>query len=50
MTLDEWFAKYFASEYLNVQDKEAWTAQAKAELQQVSVAPAQPAPPAQAAV
>lgn len=33
MTLEEWFAKYFAPEYLNVQDKEDWTKRAKAELQ-----------------
>lgn len=32
MTLTEWFEKYFAPEYLNVQDKEAWRAQAKEEL------------------
>jgi len=44
MTLDEWFDKYFAHEYLNVQDKEAWRASAKAELQEAVQQPT-PIPP-----
>jgi hypothetical protein len=36
MTMDEWFAKYFADEYVNVQDKEAWRTMAKAEMQAIT--------------
>jgi hypothetical protein len=35
MTLDEFLEKFFAPEYLNVQDKEAFKAQAKAELEKL---------------
>lgn len=33
--LEEWFAKYFAAEYLNVQNPEAFRAQAWEELQKI---------------
>lgn len=48
MTLDEWFDKYFAHEYLNVQDKEAWRASAKAELQEAVQQPSSPPTPSPA--
>lgn len=35
MTPEEFIAKYFAPEYLNVQHKEDWKAQAKADLEKV---------------
>lgn len=35
MTVEEFIAKYFQPEYLNVQDKDAWKAQAEADLQKV---------------
>lgn len=47
MTLDDWFTKYFAPEYLNVQNPVLWKAQAMADLQTVTSAAKsapQPAP------
>lgn len=48
MTLKEWFDKYFAPEYLNVQKPADYRAEAEAELQTVlnTPAPATPAPAA----
>ena len=43
MTLKEWFDKYFAKEYLNVQMPEAHRAQAEADLAKV-LKSAPPAP------
>lgn len=40
--LDEWFNKYFAPEYLNVQSPEDFRAQAKAELLKTLAAKPQP--------
>jgi hypothetical protein len=48
MSMDEWFAKYFAHEYLNVQDKEGWVAMARAEMQAVMSPPAAAPTPAPA--
>ena len=46
MTPQEFLDKYFAPEYLNVQDKGAWKAQAAADLAQITggSAPAPAAP------
>jgi hypothetical protein len=38
MTPEEFLDKYFATEYLNVQDKDAWKAQAKEDLLQLLAA------------
>lgn len=46
MTLDEWFDKYFAPEYLNVQHPGDWKASAQDELQ-IALGKAQPPQPIQ---